>query len=281
MNTLQSIFRFLANNPQFIIVLIIVGAPILKVIFKSLEEQKQKRTQLTARRRMEDEMLRTGRAPQPMAGARVEADVSARERLEELAARRRAMIEQGATQPQAQTRPPASIPGQMTQVRLPGGIIIEVPAELVPPEGLPGQGRPAPQPQPARPPQPARAQGPRPQQRSAPQRSQAPQPQRAQAQPLARPTQRTGQRSARGPTSPPSQPLATRRPRKPGEQPEELTRATAIQSIEPEASLGYDPTQRTSAARVSLPGMPGTRDEWRRAILLREILGTPVGMRRT
>lgn len=279
MNTLQAIFRFLANNPQFIIVLIIVGAPILKVIFKSLEEQKQKRAQLAARRRMEDEMLRTGRMPQQMTGGGVTPEVSARERLEELAARRRAMIEQGATQPQAQTPPrPATIPGQMTQVRLPGGIIIEVPAELVPPEGLPGQGRSAPQQAPARAaqsPQPARASGPRPSQRP------APQPQRAQAQPQARPTQRTGQRSSRGPTPPPSQPLATRRARKPGEQPEELTRATAIQSIEPDAALGYDPTQRTSAARVSLPGMPGTRDEWRRAILLREILGTPVGMRRT
>lgn len=279
MNTLQAILRFLANNPQFIIVLVIVGAPILKAILKTLEDQKQKRAQLAARRRLEDEMLRTGRMPQQMPSGGVTPEVSARERLEELAARRRAMIEDASRQPQApQQAPsrPATVPGQMTQVRLPGGIVIEVPAELVPPEGLPGRTSPPPRPQPqptpaSQSPRPARAQGPRPQQR--------PQPQRAQ--PQQRPAQRAAQRPSRGPAPPPSQPMAPRRQRADAEQPEDIMRASAMQSKAPEPAQGYDPTQRTSAARGSMLKMPTTREEWRRAILLREILGTPVGMRRT
>src|SRR3954464_3854191 len=86
-------WSFIRQHPQVIYLLLALGVPLVARIFKTLGEQAQKRQQGLRREQDELDQLRTGRAsPTPVdssAGA-----PSARQALEEMAAKRRAQIEE-------------------------------------------------------------------------------------------------------------------------------------------------------------------------------------------
>lgn len=154
--TFQQIIRWLVGNLDILVVLLAFGGPVIAGIFKHLAEQARKRAEAVRRERAALEELRTGR--------RLDDGPSALATLGDTAER--------APSPTSPTSSPTS-PGaprpQTTLVRLPGGVVIEMP---LPPEAqIPGsqtQRQPGPQtrtspsrPTPSRP-TPAR-QAPRPQ----------------------------------------------------------------------------------------------------------------------
>jgi hypothetical protein len=253
-NVLQAIFQFIKNNPGALVTLIFIGAPIFSAIMKALAQKKQERDALARREKAQLEALRTGR---PVAEPPAD-QASARQRLEELAQRRRQALAQAgpaartAQPPAPSTPPPTPTPGTR-QIRLPGGIILEVPEDLAPPAPAP-QPRPSPAPQnterrrtPKR--RPA-ATPPMPTQPQAPARSATPPARVASA---SENITRSAQRAA---LSVPDQPTAPAEP--PAARPPSTTRA---------------------AARDARSFGPWTRADWRRAIIMRELLGPPVGMR--
>ncbi|GJQ30115.1 MAG: hypothetical protein HBSAPP03_19990 [Phycisphaerae bacterium] len=257
MNVLQAIFQFIKNNPGALVTLILIGAPIFSAIMKALAQKKQERDALARREQAQLDAMRTGR---PVADTPAD-QVSARQRLEEIAQRRRQAIRQSGGQARTSQPPtlaapqaPASTPG-MRQIRLPGGIVLEVPEELTQPTPPP-QAPPQPSP---RPPSPERRKGskrraspqPMPTQPQAPARSQSPT--AAEPQKITR----SAQRAALAAAASESEPL-------PGPADPHAARPT--------------PTKR-EAMRDAVGIGPWTRADWRRAIIMRELLGPPVGMR--
>lgn len=98
----QNIFQMIANNFRAFVWILIIGAIAVARVAKFLKEQNEARLRAEARKRAEQEALRTGRAldmpqPAPTTSASLPADSdnkTAAQRLEELAAQRRAQVEE-------------------------------------------------------------------------------------------------------------------------------------------------------------------------------------------
>ncbi len=111
---IQQVIRWLVSNLDILVVLLAFGGPVIAGIFKHLGEQAKKRAEAVRRERARLEELRTGRPLDdgPSAAATLGGEESA-----------------------SGPRPPTTL------VRLPGGVVIEMP---LPPEVAGGQGgRPA------------------------------------------------------------------------------------------------------------------------------------------
>lgn len=239
MTPIMRLLNWIASNPQLLIWVVIIAAPVFKTVLKALREQKKKRDAMLVAQRAQLEELRTGRpTPSPQ---RVEAPVSAREQMEEAAARRRGQVVQakrarqaGAQAPaQPAPTPPAEV--RMTQVRLPGGIVMEFPVEATP--------------QPA-PPSPTRQQ-----------RGQRRRGAKTEAAPAAAPNAESLARAARIE----AQQAALR------EDQEVRARGAAL-------AAGSPATPQVTRAGVRGLG-PVSRDELRRVFVLREVFGPPLSMR--
>lgn len=103
--TIQQVLRWLAGNIQLLVVLLVFGAPVAMGILNYIRKQSQKRREAVMREREALEELRTGR--------RVDTSPSAAETFGDPAA----SIEAEADGARPQT----------TLVRLPGGVVIEMP----------------------------------------------------------------------------------------------------------------------------------------------------------
>lgn len=242
-----------ANYIQIIVLLLFVGFSVLSWVFRKLQEQAQVRRVQMERERRQMEMLRTGKPgenePPPAA------PTSDAERLRDLAARRQAQLQELRRRAQERVRAGQGRPQQPSREPPP---LIFIPGTTGPtvPQQRPGQ-RPAarsrvPQPAPARTPVPAR-----------PGRATPGQDQRArQPQPVPRPPQPTRRRDdlrrltrAPEPAPPPAVPVAPAPP------------ATARGAPHrPAGGVLLDPS-RISAA------------DWRRAIVMNELLSPPLSLR--
>ncbi len=257
-------FRWLSNNHVLVVIFIALSASFLKWLGKTLKEQRERRQQAIDRERREIERIRTGRDPsatsfpggasmQPNAssfpgGASMQPNAaappvvhdtptSARESLEQIAARRRARMDQlrrqsaggSITLPPTAPRPanPAEVLGQ----------ILSIPGSAGP--TVPGTRPPAPRPAPA--PKPARRQTSQP--------------------PPIDPAQRRRQLQAQIVQQ--TQRAAALRP----DDNSEVHRLVPDYAIEA-------PTRRVGGA-IRIFGQPATPADWRRAILLQEVLGAP------
>lgn len=218
--------QFILNNPQFLLVAAFVVLPLLKTIFKAAAEAKARKDAEARRERREIDALRTGQAgPAPSAprpgSARQELEAMAAQRRAEAARRTPARPARAASPPPLRTAAP---PERVAQVRLPGGLVLEIPTA---------------EPTPVPPPPPKQASRPG---RGGPQRRGSEKPRRAETTPeSARPMPRTPQ-------------------------------------PEPVAPLPVAAAARSSA-RVWLAGAALSREDWRRAVILREVLGPPVALR--
>jgi hypothetical protein len=228
----------------------------ISAIFRALAEQKRRRDYLEARRRAELEALRTGRPVEPP-----QPEPSARQRLEELARKRRqAMARASGTQQAPTPTTPAQTPGRVRQIVLPGGIVLEIPEELT--------QTPQPKPAPGQIPS-------QPQQRSSA-RSLQSQPQAGRDTPARsrpsrqQPSRRTDHqpRQAMAPVRPPAQPRTER------EQEPETQRTAAAASL-----LGAAPAAPPPAPKRLSITFPLSRTDWRRAVVLREVLDPPLALR--
>jgi hypothetical protein len=242
-----NILQFLSNNPALIWALVVIGAPLITRIWRKLNEQKRKRDEAIRREREEMERLRTGRGltgvgasdALPQAAA---PPTSARATLEDMAARRRAQIEQLRQKKMGQVAPPPTAPAPVRQQSRPAKRPQMAPSGLTPP---PQQ---------------------MPQQRS----RQAPA--RRQAQPPVRTSQpqRQQQRSVPVPT------IAVEPPER-----EETHAAAAMredlarQVATPSAAPTVSPVRRGWAFTAK----PKTIQDWRRAIIVQELLSTPPALR--
>lgn len=272
MPVLQAIFDFIKKNPGALVTLIIIGAPIVSAILKAMAQKKQQRDAMIARDHAELESLRTGR-PVPQAQAQVE-QVSAKQRLEELAARRRQAVMQGQPQGQPQARPPqlptaptASPTGRTRQIRLPGGIILEVPAEMT----ADAPARPAAE-------RPVQQQAPSQSMSQAPERARVPK-RRSAAQQAQRQAQQQSQQNAQRVQAQEHADIeeASLKARRAALVAATATEAAANAPTKPETPSAAKARREAVRTSMTLKGL--SREEWKRAIMLREVLGTPVGMR--
>lgn len=266
---LQRLLNILSNNvPAILFFVFAVGLPLLARIQRKLLEVKREREAAMRRDRDELERLRTGRAPSPPPQVIPEA-TSARQSLEEIAEVRRRRIEEMRRRQTGVTASPAPAPqqGATRLVRLPGGIVLEIPAEMT-------------QQSHAAPAAPATTQrSPMPQRRpmAAPP-TQRPRPQPARtAHP--RPAQRPGQRPPQRPAPPPPQ-----REEDPGESVVHRLVADAAESARPTAGApSVIPGQKVATAPRAGRTMVFTKNmskaELRRAVVLGEIFGPATSAR--
>ncbi len=250
---MRRLISWLSNNHVLVVIFIALSASFFKWLAKTLKDQRERRQQAIDRERREIERIRTGRDPaqaatsfpggatmQPNASvtpAPHDTPTSAKESLEQIAARRRARMDQlrrqsagaPATPPPAAAQPtnPAEVLGQILSV--PGSSGPTVPGTRPPAK------RPAPAPKPARRP--------------------------SSPPPLVDPAQRRRQLQAQIVQQ--TQRAAALRP----DDNSEVHRLVPDLVIE-------SPTRRASGA-VKIFGQPASAADWRRAILLQEILGTP------
>lgn len=257
---LQQILNYL--SPRTIFFILVIGVPVIRGIVKFLKEQKAQRDALERRRMAQSEELRTGRPAPSDVQAGVAAPVTAEQRLNELAARRKLLIEQARARAAASgTRRAKPIGGQtqsnapqrpMQHVQLPGGLVLEIPIE---PDA------------PARPHQ------------EPPRQPQATNPPRAQPQ----------RKSSRNRTSRPQTPAETPRGSRPLSA--EGVRRSSSESAPSQrrgVSASVDPVHPQAPDMYNTPrvrkGNPSffqrmSGNDWRKAMILREILQPPVSMR--
>lgn len=214
---------------QLIILAIFIGVSGLTWLYRQLKEQAATKRAEDARRRREEEILRTGRDPlraPPTPEAREE-----QRRIDAVVARRESELQE-LRRRQAGARPTGS--GE------PPGILIQIPGTAGP-----IVVKPVPRPRPG--PAPTRAEAPMPQPRPGRQGRQRPP---------------GAQRQTRKPAPRPSEP-----------QPSPLVERSELMPTEP-----AQPAPAPSLVRA-LAAAPQTPDEWRRAIVLREVLAPPLGLR--
>jgi hypothetical protein len=244
----QNIFQLIANNFRAFIWILIIGAIAVARIAKFLKEQNEARQRTEARKRAEQEALRTGRAletpHQPvMASASLPPDSenkSAAQRLEELAAQRRAQVEElrrrraastaGSNESARATAPSAS----PVPPRAPSPAYQPAPATVPPTRAQPAGSAPRPTPKPQ--------QAPRPTSRP------------AREKPAAQVVRQ----------SPPAPVNATPVEIDPGE--------SVVHRLVKEAPAPVETKRQRALTRPA-------KSEWRRALLYREILSPPLSMR--
>jgi hypothetical protein len=244
---------------QLILIVLVLGFGAVSWIIKWLRQQSAIKQAQSQRQRRFEESLRTGRIepeksghPAPGAPPITVSHADARQRLQELAQRRQRQLEelrrrqQGGVggspviQSAPAAPPPAARPPQPVLVFGPTGPTLR-PA----PTARPGAQRPQPQPAPT--PRPAR------------------QPQSRQAAKQQRKRAAAAQ-------------AALEAEAREAEAVHRLVRDSAAETAE--ARPGGPTGRRPSPLALGLPRAGAGPEEWRRAILMREILGTPVSLRK-
>jgi hypothetical protein len=243
--------RWLLNNLQIIVLLLVLGASGLHWILNKLKEQAAIKRAQTERARREEEMLRTGRvmpyeeAQQPGRAQAPVTPAEARERLAEIARRRQAQLEQARRESQRTIPPPAP-------ARAParGGASGPPPIIVMGPSGPIVVPRPQQRPAPASPrpaPAPAASRQPRPQRPPPPpkQRARPPEPAREPA------------------------PVEETAPRRAGDE--------SIGRPRPDMPQPADRPRRVALAMP--PVTPRNAAEYRRLLAMVEILSPPLALR--
>jgi len=146
----------MGNNIQLIIILIFLGISGISWVLRKLQEKAAERALEERRKRREDEYLRTGRTSDEGMAARPVDSADAQAKLRELAAKRQAQLRELRQKKSPQPAEPraeeaASAKGESVRVEMwPGGPVIEIG-----PQKAAGRGSPKPAPpaaaQPARP----------------------------------------------------------------------------------------------------------------------------------
>jgi len=287
----MNLIQFLRKIPtEVITIFLIFGLPVIGRILKKLADQAKLRRQALQRERDELERLRTGRAPQHEASATARAaqvsGASARATLEEMAAKRRAQIEQMRAQGQGRpgpmvppirpqpvprtTTPPMSQPTvATTTVHLPGGVILEVPIST---KQAPAQAR---QPGPQR----SRPAG----TTTSGARAQAPQQRRPQPKADMTSDQYDKERARQVKVH---KAAAIEQSQRQEEQSDEDRRRRLAAANVEEAAPAPAPKRKVDSSVIrgsgaGLLGIAMTRGDWRRAFIMQEVLGTPVGLRQS
>ena len=267
MNASQ-ILNWLSSNGQLIVVAIVFILPLLGKFAKRIADSRRLREEKLRRERAELDALRTGQRVEtvnvamskPRANQLAQQAAEERRRRAEESSRQRATARaqqssQRSTTPQRPTPQTtmgapgrsAGTPQRTRLVRLPGGIVLEVPDDSA--EEQPRQPNPLEQ----------RAQ----EQRQREQRQRAEKKKRAQAQASPSPASTP---ASNVPTAAPIAAYATTAPQ---------TSAEAF--ARPTAAVGRSIVPATkSRAVVTFMGQPATRDQLRKAIVMSEIFGRPV-----
>jgi hypothetical protein len=131
--TISSILNWIGSNLQLLIVLFVFGAPILSKIVKSMREAREKRLAAIRREQLEIDALRTGQRRDDIRDRELAEEAQERRRVAAETARRQQQQQQQARAQQTAGSATRSSPGRPTgptkQIRLPGGIVLEVPDE--------------------------------------------------------------------------------------------------------------------------------------------------------
>lgn len=241
----SNFLQWIGNNIQLIIFVLVFAAPAIGKILKSMSEARQKRQAKIDRERAEIDALRTGGRveavnrplAEPSANEMAQRAAEARRRQAEAA--QRAAAARKTPAPTTMGAPGRGTPMRTRQVRLPGGIVLEVPDDS--PEETP---QPAPQSQ--------------------------TQPQRAKREKK----QRTPQRAQPAPASivPEAAPIAAYAQTAP------TTSAEAFGKVGAIAPRTVAPATR-SRGPVMFMGQQASRDQLRKAIVLAEVFGRPASER--
>ncbi|HLP85969.1 MAG TPA: hypothetical protein VK157_16580 [Phycisphaerales bacterium] len=246
--SVSQFFNWIGNNLQLIFFILIFAAPAIGKVLKKMNESRQLRLEKLRRERAEIDALRTGGRIEPV---RTLAQPSANQLAQQAAEERRRRAQQvAAQQQQTQREQPAPQPrttmgpvgstGQRTRlVRLPGGIVLEVPDESA-------------EPQPTLQPTPQRA----------PDRTRREKKQRPQ------PTPRPAQPS----NVPEAAPIAAYAQTAPATSAEAFGKVGAI------APRGVS-TATKSRGTITFMGQPATREQLRKAVVLAEVFGRPASER--
>lgn len=289
---MRQFFNFIQQYPFVIYIVIFVGVPMLGRIIKGVKDKRREAERKRMVQRAEMESLRTGRAPGTP---------------EYASSPRPAAPQANYPQPAPPTTyqaPPAAPPpttaraGQPRYVQLPGGVILELPpaptgpsaGSSSPPRPAPPAARPAPsrsasQRQPAPRPTPRapapRTPAPRPQQ---PQRSQAPRPgvqttqqtaaRRQAAEDQSRAQLQVRDREEREAEERRRQSEERQRAKREEQQRQQTDKIVAEAYRQDASAAGDRATNAVNVGKLSLK----TRD-FRRILLLREIMDPPVSMR--
>ncbi len=230
---------------QLIAVAIIFGISFLGWLYRKLKEQAAIKRIEDQRRRREEEILRTGRDPHAAPpGPEV---LEERRRQQEVASRRESELQELRRRQGARMGGPiAPGPGSAAPTSG-GGILIQIP-------GTAGPIVVKPVPRATRPP----SAPPRTPQRQATPQPRPPRPARTRAGPAGKPPKRPAPRPLE-PTTPPL------------ESPQE---ARPLTGASPET-----PGSGATEARPGLLGQPMSPEDWRRALVTREILSAPLALR--
>lgn len=241
----SNFLQWIGNNIQLIIFVLVFAAPAIGKILKSMSEARQKRQAKIDRERAEIDALRTGGRveavnrplAEPSANEMAQRAAEARRRQAEAA--QRAAAARKTPAPTTMGAPGRGAPMRTRQVRLPGGIVLEVPDDS--PEETP---QPAPQSQ--------------------------TQSQRAKREKKPR----TPQRAQPAPTSivPEAAPIAAYAQTAP------TTSAEAFGKVGAIAPRAVAPAAK-SRGSVMFMGQQASRDQLRKAIVLAEVFGRPASER--
>lgn len=264
-------WNFIQHKPQLIVVAIFVLISFISWVTRTIEAQRKRRQAVLDRERAELEGLRTGpptaQRPAPAPPQRP-AVPSAQASLEDIAARRRAAMEQlqrrAAGLPPAPSQPQASAARQEVARVL--GQVLGVPGTSLPrPAPRPGQTRPIPPRPVQRPPTPA------PTARPAPRPAPRPNAEsdKAYAVNIPKASQRTS-----------SPPPAAPRPQGTSARPGARADAAAAYALNiPQASQSTSSRAPSPLAPASQRAFAVSRGDLKRSILMREILAPPVSLR--
>lgn len=245
----SNFLQWIGNNLQLIIFILVFAAPAIGKILKSMSEARQKRQVKIDRERAEIDALRTGGRietvnrplAQPSANELAQRAAEARRRQAEAA--QRAAAARSSPAPTTMGAPGRGTPMRTRQVRLPGGIVLEVPDES--PESTP--------------PPVAQSQN----------QSQS-QAQRARRDKKQRPPQRA--QPAPASIVPEAAPIAAYAQTAPATSAEAFGKVGAI------APRAMAPATK-SRGSVMFMGQQATRDQLRKAIVLAEVFGKPASER--
>jgi hypothetical protein len=263
--TRRTVLTMILQNLHVIIIILVALSGVVGRVAKAVRDVRKERERALAKERAEIDALRTGRASGDPSDAMLPSDPEAalnerRRRIEQArraqardeAPQQRQQQRDSATQERESQRAGAPSPQRRTRfVRLPGGVVIEVPEEALPPQA-----------------------------RSAPQ--QAPQTPQAPSRP--RPAQRQPQKAR------PQRPSNKPTPSRATPQVESQSSTHRLLDDAPEAAPRGASSGALDAARAIVPGTAtrgalallrrgASREEIRRAFVLAEVLGPPRGMR--
>lgn len=247
---------------QWIILALVIGASVVSWIFRKVQEEAERRRVRDEMARREMERLRTGREPGESETA------TQMQRAQELAARRQAQLQELRRRQQERSRQQQQVRTEPVQL---GPAGTRQPT-LSPPTGLPRS-------QPGR--QPPIVWVPGSSGPTVPQRGPTPLRRPPQQQPTLRPqpTARPRPQPAARPAPQQQQPLRASRPslfQPPPEAPPPPPRPAGPPPLTP-AREAY--VQQGPAPSLLSSIKPRSRDEWRRAIILHEVLSPPIGQR--